>query len=327
MIQMVVMKKITPILLFLVALQATASIPLLQETFEVANDVNLGSIHSQNGWVLNSGTADVQTDTFLAGEQAVEIQNGEISHDLSSSNSAVWVRFQAHVTAAPDVNPTAPTDNASVAFFVNTNLNLTVYSNTIPIEIVVAIATDAWTQFDVYCDYSAQTWDLSMNGSSVIAGLPLYSTNQQPASVLIANNSPAAVYLDDLTITDFEMVTGAPDSDTDGLPDWWEQKYYGGVTAAAASNPSQNGDLSILQTYIAGVDPMTNDPFAISEMSGEFGILWSAQPERLYRVFWTPALQSNFIEIATATLGEFIDTDSGRTDMDAGFYSLKAEMK
>ena len=322
---MKVMKKPLFILLPLMALQVSASIPLIQETFEVSNGMSAGSIDGQNGW---EGSAVVQTGTTYAGTQALEIQNGEASHDLSSSNSAVWARFQARVTAAPESNPEIPADNTSVAFFINTNLTLTVYSNATPIEVsTVTVALDTWVQFDVYCDYAALTWTLSMDGANVLSGLPLYSTNQQPAKILISNNSPAVAYVDDLTISDEELATGAPDSDSDGIPDWWEQKHYGGATASIATDPSSNGTLTQGEAYVAGVDPLTNDPFLISEIPGEAGLRWTAHPGRLYDVQWTEDLSVGFTTVATLSLPETEYIDSAHPDQTTGFYQLKARME
>ena len=44
----------------------SAPLPFL-ETFEVADGVMLGTIDGQNGWVLESGTGEVQSDVWLAG--------------------------------------------------------------------------------------------------------------------------------------------------------------------------------------------------------------------------------------------------------------------
>ncbi|MCH8528782.1 MAG: hypothetical protein LAT79_16785 [Kiritimatiellae bacterium] len=55
----------------------------------------------------------------------------------------------------------------------------------------------------------------------------------------------------------FSLETGPWfDSDSDGLPDWWEEEYFGGPTAV--SDPqvlAANGVNTIMQAFIAGLDP------------------------------------------------------------------------
>jgi len=105
-----------------------------------------------------------------ASQQALQIQSSRATHDLSSDGSAVWLHFQARCEEAPSANPTVTDANTSLAFFVNTNLNLVVYSNTVPVELSTRIQTNVWIRFDVYCDYDDMYWDLSMDGINVAAG-------------------------------------------------------------------------------------------------------------------------------------------------------------
>jgi hypothetical protein len=292
---------------------------LLLEPFEA---VSTGSIHGQNDWVLDSGTATVQTNEVNGGVQSLEIQNGSVSHALASDQSSIWTRFQVFLTEAPETDPTVTAANTSVAFFVNTNLTLTVYSNTTPVELSAPVATNVWTRFDVFCDYEAMTWNLSMNGTTVAAGLPLYSDNQQIEEVLIANNSAASVFVDDINILDEELTSDSPDADTDSIPDWWEQKYFGSITGCLPSDGTANGSLTCLETYIAGLSPLQDEPF-LATASGIHGLTWAAKPGRVYDVLWTTNLLSGFTEIASGlTESEFFDTSSN-TNMPSGFYKLQ----
>lgn len=321
------MKKIISLFLLAPILTVTASTLPFQETFE-APAVTNGTLHGQNGWTVGSGTAVVQTSTVEAGTQALEIQNGAITHDLSSSNKSVWVRFQARITDAPETNPDIIADDANVAFFINTNLNLVVYSNDIQVVLNQQVQTNDWIRLNVYCDYDAQTWNLSLDGTNVAAGLSFHSSNTEISSLLIANNSLSSVYIDDLDITDYEQVADAPDSDNNSLPDWWEQKYYGGITAGTPNDPSDNGTLTQLQTYIAGVRPDITDPF-IFQYGTDLAMLWNAQPGRRYIIEWTEDLVSGFTSIATNVYTQptqAMFTDNSHSELPNGFYRLKAEM-
>ena len=45
-----------------------------------------------------------------------------------------------------------------------------------------------------------------------------------------------------------------PDTDRDGLPDWWESRYYGSITNALPQGAAANG-FNNLQCYWLGLDP------------------------------------------------------------------------
>ncbi len=122
-----------------------------------------------------------------------------------------------------------------------------------------------------------------------------------------------------------QTVGGLPDTDSDGLPDWWEQQYFGGTAGVAGGDISGNDGLTYLQTYIAGVSPTNFDPFVVSTVSGGNGLRWNPVPSRLYSVDWTSSLTNGFTLLQgniPYSQAEFIDlVHSGAN---AGFYRLKA---
>ena len=311
----------------LCGLVAASPLPFL-ETFETANGVTNGTIDGQNGWVLDGGTADVQSSVRHTGSQALEIQNGRVALDLSSDGSALWLHFQARCTTAPSTNPTVTDANTTLAFFVNTNLNLVVYSNTVPVALSAQMPTNAWTRFDIYCDYDDLYWDLSMNGTNVAAGLPLYSTNNQVGTMLIGNEDSSPVYIDQINLADTEQTAeGLPDYDGDGIPDWWEQKYFLGITNVVAGNTSENTGLTYLQTYIAGVDPFYYDPFVVGPVSAGNGLSWDPIPSRLYSVYWSPSLTNGFTLLQPDIpypQTEFVDLT--HSNEPSGFYRLDVRL-
>ena len=311
-----------------VLLSVNASqLPFL-ETFEVSGGTTNGAIHGQNGWISVGGTADVQSGIVQTNSQALQMQNTQVSHDLSSEGSSMWLHFQARCTGIPDSSPAAPA-NTILSFFVNTNLNLVVYSNTIPVELNVQVPTNDWIRFDIYCDYDDLYWDLSMDGTNVAAGLPLYSTNSQLASMAIGSGSSSPVYVDQIDVADTEQTAGGlPDSDVDEIPDWWEQKYFGGVTSVTAGNPSGNDGLTYLQTYIAGVTPFASEPFTVSPIPGGNGLAWEPVQSRLYSIYWTPSLTNEFVLLQEGIpypQSEF--TDLVHSNEVTGFYRLKVQVQ
>ena len=51
------------------------------------------------------------------------------------------------------------------------------------------------------------------------------------------------------------LQTRAVDSDSDGLPDWWEMQYFSNVTSGIATDFSDGDSFNNLEEYIAGTDP------------------------------------------------------------------------
>ncbi|RKX47693.1 MAG: hypothetical protein DRP64_00370 [Verrucomicrobia bacterium] len=306
-----------------------APLPFL-ETFEVADGISSGPIDGQNGWVSSGGSADVQSGIFHpgSGSQALQMQSTEVSHDLTNDGSAVWLRFQTFCTGIPSATPAVPADT-TLFFFVNPNLNLVVYSNTVPVELSVQVPTNAWVRFDVYCDYDDQYWDLSMDGINVAAGLPLYSTSNSLGSMILGNGSSDPVYVDQIDIADTEQTAGGlPDSDDDEIPDWWEQKNFGGVTSVVAGNTSGNAGLTYLETYIVGVSPFVYDPYVVSVVPDGNGLTWNPVESRWYSVYWAPTLTNGFTLLQgniEYPQSEFID--SAHAGDDTGFYRLKVQVQ
>jgi hypothetical protein len=47
------------------------------------------------------------------------------------------------------------------------------------------------------------------------------------------------------------------DSDTDGLPDWWEDYYFAGPTAGLAGSDSDADGMTNAKEFLAGTDPLS----------------------------------------------------------------------
>jgi hypothetical protein len=217
------------------------------------------------------------------------------------------------------------TTNTSLAFYINTNGNLAVFSNTTPVTLSTVIPANVWVRFDVYCDYESMTWDLSVNKTNVCAGLPLYANNRQFDTIQIQNESAATVYIDEISAADIEPAADIIDGDKDGIPDWWEQKYFAGIHAAVANNPAGNGVNTLREAYIAGLNPFGLDRFEISGASSPDGRLsWVGQPGRNYSIYWTTNLTAGFTLLQGNipwTQNEFID--DVRTNELTGFYQIR----
>lgn len=108
------------------------------------------------------------------------------------------------------------------------------------------------------------------------------------------------------------------DADGDGLPDAWEQQFFG----AAGANPGDDADadgVSNLREYRAGTNPTdANSRFEIVEVergAGGAAIRWSSQPGKVYRIRRAPTLLANAADYqlvqgglaATPPVNEFTD--------------------
>lgn len=92
------------------------------------------------------------------------------------------------------------------------------------------------------------------------------------------------------------------DLDGDGLPDDWEAQYFGGPTNASASATASNGVNTVMECYIAGLDP--TDPSAALRVSilclpEEKVIEWNVVSGRVYSVYWTTNLLAPFLPLET----------------------------
>jgi len=297
---------------------------VLFENFEQSNGVGTGSLDGQNGWSVDSGSGEVQTSVVQSGGQALEISSGGVSKEIST-NGTVWLHFQARIAEAPQSEPEFDPVGSLVAFSVNPNRNLVVLKNGKPMELTAQMPLNTWTRFDIYCDCSAGFWNLAMNGSNVASGLPLASANPVER-IAFSNASATGSFVDSIDMASTEQVGEMPDTDADGIPDWWEQKHFGGATACVAEAVSGNGNLTYRDTYIAVVDPFAYDPLWVAmEEVGEFR--WVPKTGRLHDVEWASCLQSNFVAIASDIpwpTDTFIDTV--HTNEPAGFYRVKIHL-
>jgi len=100
---------------------------------------------------------------------------------------------------------------------------------------------------------------------------------------------------------------GTLDTDNDGLPDWWESRFYGNATNALPQTRAANG-LSNLQCYRLGLDP--GNPLStfraqasLQAGTGYVQLTWGSVGGRTYAVEYADTASSgmNFIQAVTIT--------------------------
>ena len=85
----------------------------------------------------------------------------------------------------------------------------------------------------------------------------------------------------ELRMSDGNVDIGADefvDVDGDGLPDWWELRYFGNATTTAASSDSDGDGLMNSQEYALGTDPTSNVDTDIDSLSDDLELFLGTDP-------------------------------------------------
>jgi len=175
------------------------------------------------------------------------------------------------------------------------------------------------------------TLTLAPDTAMVVAMYPATNALSQSGSKLLAGD----------TVIDYW--NGAVDTDQDGLPDWWESRYFGNGTNALAQVRAANG-FNNLQCYLLGLNP--TDPLStfrarasVQTGTGYPQIAWSSVGGKTYSVEYANSLAGagpGFINALTlaetnvapgvATVETFVDDYSmtgGPPSSETRFYRVR----
>ena len=124
------------------------------------------------------------------------------------------------------------------------------------------------------------------------------------------------------------------DSDLNGLPDWWEQEYFGHLTGTDSSaDPDQDG-LSNLSEWLAGTNPTnTASSLRLTVLSNSnpstISLAWPSVAGKTYRLESATNLLTGFnLVISTnipATAPTNVITDMAVPSSDTRFYRVGVE--
>ena len=120
------------------------------------------------------------------------------------------------------------------------------------------------------------------------------------------------------------------DADADGLPDSWEDQYFGSNSADPNAIAS-NGVNTVREAYIAGLDP-TNpmDIFTVFNINtGNDGAIlqWPGVSGRVYNVEWSTNLLNGFQILETNLLwNQSTITDTLHQVEERLFYRIQVEV-
>jgi hypothetical protein len=157
-----------------------------------------------------------------------------------------------------------------------------------------------------------------LNNSNNVAVLSQLTPNASgQIEFVVSNNTVGANYgyLGVLDVT-WETPQNGNDADADGIPNDWEQQYFGTSTGAVASATASNGVNTVLECYIAGLNPIDpSSAFLISDLrplSSASILRWNSTSGRVYSVYWSSNLLNGFHLLQTNyTGGVFTDAVHG----------------
>jgi len=115
------------------------------------------------------------------------------------------------------------------------------------------------------------------------------------------------------------------DIDGDGIPDDWETFYYGGATNASSSAMASNGVNTVLQAYIAGLNP--TNPAAFFTLDSLGPLQWSAVSGRVYTIYWTSNLLNGFGTPWKTNITDGSYTDTTHAAEEKSFYKIEVELE
>jgi PKD repeat protein len=168
---------------------------------------------------------------------------------------------------------------------------------------------------------------LSVNtNSGAITGTP---TTAGSNNVTISASSSGGTDSKTLVVV-ISSAAGGTDTDSDGIPDEWENQHFGGSTNANPHALAANGVNTILEAYVAGLNPTNaQSVFSISnqQLASQRVLEWNAVSGRVCSVYWTTNLLNGFQSLETNLVwpqSSWTDTVHGAQG--GGYYRIKVRM-
>jgi len=148
---------------------------------------------------------------------------------------------------------------------------------------------DAWHQTNINLQAYSGKPDVTLRFSGYIVG-----PSSDMALDAITVNGEAIVIISD----------SDGDIDDDGLPDSWELLYFGDDIFADPAASASNGVNTVMETYIAGLDPTNPVSLFRAALTNADGFIvqWNASSGRVYSVLGSTNLSDSFQPLETNIL-------------------------
>ncbi len=138
--------------------------------------------------------------------------------------------------------------------------------------------------------------------------LGLAATNSAP----LTNGNFAFSFV---TLSGMPVAKPNQDSNANGIPDWWETRYFGTPTGAVASADSDNDTFSNLQEYWLGTHPRSIESTFLIDYLTSTGVYpsvtWLSVGGKTYRVDYSDQLVQTNAGFAQAAVVAETDVDDG----------------
>ncbi|MBT3193669.1 MAG: hypothetical protein HN341_14070 [Verrucomicrobia bacterium] len=248
--------------------ESGVTLPFL-ENFE---SVAVGSLDGANDWHATGTTRALnQTTTVQGGSRGAALEHATVWHGVEDATGTdVWVSWYAWPTpcATNPVDASTLSTNTTAVFYLNTNGNVVALSNSTWVTFSdVDLGTNDWIRFVTRMDYAADDWDLyavaATTNARIAESLPFKAANRTAFTSFrsVEGGLMPLAYLDN-----FGVATNKPlgvDTDSDDLPDMWEETYMTNISQTAAGDLDNDG-ITNLREYLAGTDPTdSNDTMRI----------------------------------------------------------------
>ncbi len=142
----------------------------------------------------------------------------------------------------------------------------------------------------------------------------------------------ASVLIDEIRLSEsWDGVIGLggmveEDTDLDGLPDTWEEQYYGDKDNIDGTAMASNGVNTVRDAYIAGLNPTNSESVFEMESFDGSSFQWNAVSGRVYSVWWATNLIDGFSLVASNlpwTQGSYADSSHAA----CGFYKIDVQLE
>lgn len=124
---------------------------------------------------------------------------------------------------------------------------------------------------------------------------------------ILTNTTPVAA-LQGKTVTGGRLnLARMVDTDGNGLPDWWEQTYFGRLTGTSPLADADHDGLSNLAEWLAGTNPTNAASFLGLTPAGRpgtngFAVQWPSAPGRYYRLLRSTNLPAGFNQVVLTNI-------------------------
>ncbi len=191
---------------------------LLDVGFESEQGYLPGDLSGQNGWRVDSGAAEVWTNTVYSGSNAARVgQGGSISHELGSGGSVVV--FSAHLQAVPSPAPEIPILGQAAVLYLDADYGLTGLDGNGRggggwVGSGVVIPPGTWFELTLKLDFDRKRWEALVDGRPAFSSLGFHSDSVKAFRSLSVSSNDGETLVDQVRI---DAVSASPTVEVDPI--------------------------------------------------------------------------------------------------------------